>query len=456
MFTGALLQSLTRGVPDGAERLSLYEIYEEIRDVLNAQDLGSSRPELHAPGQEDGDISRLPLFPNPAYRPPGANSDEALTTTAPAPKPSAIESLPGRRSRADRARAVTGVLVVLAAVAAVGYAAARVSVREPSDTSSISPAPRVVARRTIAVIDISDDAMVRDVASRLLDLLSSHRELAPPAITDAVALTTRPPRDDVRRIAEAQRKRQSAEQNLALHNFREAAIDAVEGQELLFRVEPRAAITLYADLALALGRSQLAENKDAPAQAAFALTYRLDPRRTLDELRYTWEVVQAFESAKHATPGTGSIRVRGAGRVWIDGEEVGAAPGDFKAPYGRHVVWLTGPLQQTNGKEVTVTQTQAGDASIMDAPLTRPEKVGRLRAALSQAPDPAARASAMAALAAFIDVHDAVLLAIANGKIDYQLWHDHEPGFGAIHELGSRDPSEILRLLLPGPDVHAP
>jgi predicted regulator of Ras-like GTPase activity (Roadblock/LC7/MglB family) len=292
---------------------------------------------------------------------------------------------------------------------------------------------------------------VRDLANKLLDVLASHTELAPPAISDGAALVDKPPPEDEPWIAEAMRKRQSAEQNLAQRNFREAAIDAVEGQELLLRVTPRAAIALYADLALALGQSRLGEKKDAQAREAFALTYRLDPRRTLDELHYLPEVVQTYEAAKHATPGTGTILVRGAGRVWIDGEELGAAPGEFKASYGRHVVWLTGLLREVGGKEVTVTPSRPGDATIMDGPLTRPQKVVRFRNALSRAQDPAARASAMVALATFVNVHDAVLLAQVNGKITYQIWRDREPGFDAIKEVGNESPSAILKPLLPPP-----
>jgi len=45
---------------------------------------------------------------------------------------------------------------------------------------------------------------------------------------------------------------------------------------------------------------------------------------------------------------------------------------------------------------------------ILDGPLNRPQKVVRFRLALSQAQDPAVRASAMKALAKFVNVRDAV------------------------------------------------
>ena len=311
-------------------------------------------------------------------------------------------------------------------------------------------------RRPVAVIDLSNDQSVRDVANKLLDLLAAHPELAPPAISDGAALVDKLPPDDELRITEARRKLSSAEQNLLQRNFREAAIDAVEGQELLLRVTPRMALALYADLALALGQSRLGEKKDAQAREAFGLTYRLDPRRTLDDLHYLPEVVQAFEAAQRAVAGVGSIAVRGAGHVWIDGDDVGSAPGEFTVPYGRHVVWLTGLLRETAGKEVMVSASRSGDATILDGPLTRPQKVVRFRVALSQAPDPAARASAMAALAGFVNVRDAVLLSSVSGRIVYQTWRDREPGFSAIRELGRDNPNEILKQLAPPPVIVPP
>jgi hypothetical protein len=135
--------------------------------------------------------------------------------------------------------------------------------------------------------------------------------------------------------------------------------------------------------------------------------------------------------------------------VWIDGEEVGQAPGEFKVSFGRHVVWLTGMSRETGGKEVMVTQTRVGDATIMDGPLTRPQKVVRYRLALSQASDPSARANAMNALATFVKVHDAVLLSMVNGKLTWQTWRDRAPGFSPVKELGHDSPTEILKQLAP-------
>jgi hypothetical protein len=315
-----------------------------------------------------------------------------------------------------------------------------------------------VVRRPVAVVDLSNDHTVRDVANRLLDMLASHTELAPPAISDAAALVDRPPADDERWLLAANKKRDAAELNLAQRNFREAALDAVEGQEILLHVTPRAALTLYADLALALGQSRLGEKRDAEAREAFALTHRLDPRRTLDDLHYLPEVVRTFDAANKENPGMGTIMVRGAGDVWIDGEQVGKAPGEFRVPLGRHVVWLTGFNRETAGKEVLVTASRPGDATIMDGALTRPQRVLRYRLALMQAhvQDATKRAVAMKALAEFVNVHDAVLLWSDSGRLVWQTWRDRAPGFSPPRELGSASPLEILKQLAPPPPVVEP
>lgn len=299
------------------------------------------------------------------------------------------------------------------------------------------------------MIDLTNEQPVRDVAGRLLEVLAAHPDLAPPAISDGAALVDKLPADDELRIAEARKKLVSAAKNLQQRSFREAAIDAVEGQESLLRVTPSAAIALYADLELALGQSRLGEQKEAEAREAFALARRLDPGRTLDDLHYLPEVIQAFDAARTVDTQLGTIAVRGTGRVWIDGQQLGNAPGEFPATIGRHVVWLTGTLRETSGKEVVVTPTRPGDATILDGPLTRPQKVVRLRIALANAPDPATRSAAMNELAAFINVHDAVLLMTLNGKIVAQTWRDREPGFGEIRELRRDRPAEILEPLEP-------
>jgi DNA-binding CsgD family transcriptional regulator len=71
VFTGAILAALARGVDRAQPRLSVYELYEEVRDILQRRPgqgaHSESMPEIHAPSQGAGDVSLLPLFPNAAY-----------------------------------------------------------------------------------------------------------------------------------------------------------------------------------------------------------------------------------------------------------------------------------------------------------------------------------------------------------------------------------------------------
>ena len=69
MFTSAMLDVLTAGEGDGDPSLSLRRVceltYGRLRDLYGGE---VSRPECHAPNQGRGDISAVPLFPNPAAR----------------------------------------------------------------------------------------------------------------------------------------------------------------------------------------------------------------------------------------------------------------------------------------------------------------------------------------------------------------------------------------------------
>jgi hypothetical protein len=62
----------------------------------------------------------------------------------------------------------------------------------------------------------------------------------------------------------------------------------------------------------------------------------------------------------------------------------------------------------------------------------------------------------MRALAAFVNVHDAVLISAVNGRVLWQTWRDREPGFSAIRDLGRDPPIEILKQLAPPPPVVDP
>lgn len=63
-----MLEALARGVDNAQPRISIYELYDEVREILRRREIDDeSRPELHLPNQADGDVSRLHVFPNAAY-----------------------------------------------------------------------------------------------------------------------------------------------------------------------------------------------------------------------------------------------------------------------------------------------------------------------------------------------------------------------------------------------------
>lgn len=69
VFTGAVLEALTCGVEQPSPRISLHELHEEVRRRLERRSCESGeRPEIFAPTQQGGDVSRLELFPNAAYQ----------------------------------------------------------------------------------------------------------------------------------------------------------------------------------------------------------------------------------------------------------------------------------------------------------------------------------------------------------------------------------------------------
>src|SRR4051812_26504785 len=63
----------------------------------------------------------------------------------------------------------------------------------PTVAAESGSAPAAVARLPVAVIDLTNDQAVREVAYKLLELLASHAELAPPAVSDGAALVDKLP-----------------------------------------------------------------------------------------------------------------------------------------------------------------------------------------------------------------------------------------------------------------------
>jgi Caspase domain len=69
MFSGALIDVLTTGAPEESESFSLSQIGEMVQARLRKLYRDQAvRPQVLAPDQRQGDLSKLPLFPNAALR----------------------------------------------------------------------------------------------------------------------------------------------------------------------------------------------------------------------------------------------------------------------------------------------------------------------------------------------------------------------------------------------------
>ena len=68
MFSDALLISLRKGHNQFGRRISVSELGDLVKwNLQKAYPQGWVRPEVHSPEQRDGDIARIPMFPNAAY-----------------------------------------------------------------------------------------------------------------------------------------------------------------------------------------------------------------------------------------------------------------------------------------------------------------------------------------------------------------------------------------------------
>ncbi|MBA3395132.1 MAG: hypothetical protein H0T89_20965 [Deltaproteobacteria bacterium] len=310
-------------------------------------------------------------------------------------------------------------------------------------------------RRPVAVIDLSGEPTTVELARQLHTELANHPDLqalADPAIS--AELYGENPDEDGFKLKDARLAKDDAEAQLARFEFGLAANSAARGQAELHLVAPIGTVTaLYAQLAFVLGQAQLGLRRPAEAGEAFALAHRLDPALAPDPARYLPDIIGAFDAAKARYAGTGKLVISGAGRLWIDGKDSGVAPVEVTAEAGPHVVWLTGAERESRAARVVVEAGKTASAAIEDAPASDRVKVRRARTALRNAPDPAARATAMKQLADLVGVRDAVLLSIAGGKVIVQTWNagtrDHAPGFSALRELGNAKPVELLGPLAP-------
>ncbi|MCW5808302.1 MAG: hypothetical protein KIT31_38490, partial [Deltaproteobacteria bacterium] len=304
----------------------------------------------------------------------------------------------------------------------------------------------------VAVIDLSGDESTTKLARDLNRTLLSHRALEPLLEEAGAELVGAYTGEDAAKIEVAQ-----IQYRRALANAQRAAVisDARTGEESLHGAVPTSAVTaLYADLAFVAGVAHLGDRDPARAAAAFVLSDRLVPGRVLDDSTTTPDVIAAFEAARAAgaTVPKVTVVVKGSGRVWIDGREVGM-PGPFELAAGPHVVWLTGPERNTEAQQITVAPGQPSSVAFEENPAQLRTKLRRARTALAGAVDAAARAAAMKALARLVKVEDAVLISSANDKVIVQTWRDQAPGFSALSEYKNEPAIALLEVLAPSPRI---
>lgn len=303
-------------------------------------------------------------------------------------------------------------------------------------------------RRAVAVIALTGDHAAGDLHNDLYDALQTHwalRALGNPTLDSALVGPLLD--EDGDKLKDAQKAKLNIDDQLAHFRFDEARRAADPG--LVAAITPSKAGVVAADLAFQRGLAELGLRKADDAQLWFAFVHRLDPLRRLDPVRYEPDIVGAFDKAQATRPAHHKLEVRGTGRAWIDGIDVGPAPGTYEVDHGWHLVQLAGPDQVTAGKLAMVAHD---DATAIDVqPANEILRLQRARLALHDAPDDSvARAGPMKQLAEMLGVHDAVLIwQTPDKKLWVQTWRDRAPGFSALREHAGEPPLELLEPLSP-------
>jgi hypothetical protein len=306
------------------------------------------------------------------------------------------------------------------------------------------------ARRPVAVIDLTASDPAKTLATELYKALLNHGELVPLGIPGFIeALQGAFEDEDGRHLQTARRAKQEAEEKLADLDDLNAARAATTGMQELAYVQPTPEMLgLYAELAFAYGQAQIGLRRPNEASLAFQLAHRLDPARRPDPTQYQPNIVQAYDAAASKTTSAAKLEVKGEGRVWIDGVELGPAGKIVDTTEGIHVVQLTGPDRETRGEQVQVPRSTP--LVIAPAPATDELKVRRARIALARARDASERASEMKKLAALLGVGDAVLITKnRDGKLVVQTWRNNEQGFSALTPHRDEAPIDLLTPLAP-------
>jgi hypothetical protein len=310
-------------------------------------------------------------------------------------------------------------------------------------------------RRKVAVVDLSGDDKARALRGALYDQLQVHwalRSLGNASLDAALEGPLVPDDGEDLHLKAAREDLARAEDFLTQFDYEHATKEARGARNELVWVSPQKMTALYADATLVLGQALLGDGKRAEAQQAFGLVHRLDPMRRLDPGRYLPEIVEAYNLSTPSTE-THRLQIIGKGHVWIDGMDRGTAPGTFDVGFGEHVVQLTGLDRYTRGEPV---KPDHASVEIPDHAASASLQVMRARILLAHAPDPAARAGAMLALAHLLGVHDAVLIDKRGDDIEVQTWRDRAPGFSQLHAYHDQKPIDLLLPLAPAKAPEPP
>ena len=314
-------------------------------------------------------------------------------------------------------------------------------------------------RRPVAVVnlDLTGNPEASELVGKLNTALDQNvrlRRVAQPEVENG--LQGKFVDEDTTFLANAHADLEAAQRALGLFNLTQALDRATAGleRELVF-VSPQVAARPYAELAFVLGVAKLGEGKAAEATAAFLLVHRLAPDLKLDDALLP-EIVTAYERAKEPA-GTATLDVTGTGRVWIDGHELGDAPGSFDVAPGPHLVQLAGADREPRGQRVDAVAKAHVAAAIAEAPLDVSNQVYRVRAALAANRDPAALVSAVKRFAHGADVHDMIFVDVVTDekhatRLQVQTWQE-SVGFSRFVDADASTPKDTLDALAPPPPV---
>jgi hypothetical protein len=323
------------------------------------------------------------------------------------------------------------------------------------------PFPTTKPKLPIAVIELGDFEPNRQLAEAIGRELNNSQELKP--LDDIVvvnALRESYEDESAEWIDRATKARVRAVDFLNAYKFPEAAESANNALTQLYFTAPNPVVlSMASELAFLYGVSKLGLRDDKGAADEFRLARSLDATFKPDRVRYLPEIVEAYDRALKVTPpGKGWIGVGpGPGRVFVDGVENGTSPRTIpNITPGAHIVWLVDDNHDTAGTRVVVPEGKMEQANLKPPEIDLRKQIKRARRKLRTAPDPAARAAAMQALARMLaaksenKVHDAILLTESNGKTIIQRWNQQGLGFSAIREVRPDDkPADLLAPFLP-------